>query len=79
MISKLIKDETGLTAIETGIIASTIGTVIAVVAWYFGGMFSSMFYTLGDCLAMGFDPSCYSVHENDFGSMGDDPSWWPHA
>jgi len=79
MFKTFINDETGLTAIETGIITSTIGTAIAVVSWYFGGMFSSMFFTLGDCLAMGFDPSCYSVHANDFGALGDDPAWWPHS
>jgi hypothetical protein len=42
-------------------------------------MFSSMFFTLGDCIALGFDPSCYSVHANDFGGRGDEPSWWPHS
>ena len=79
MIKNLIQDESGVTAIETGVIVSTIGTAIAVTAWFFGGMFASMFYSLGDCIAMGFDPSCYSVHANDFGGMGEDPAWWPHA
>jgi len=79
MFKNLIQDESGVTAIETGVITSTIGVAIAVVAWFFGGMFASMFYSLGDCIAMGFDPSCYSVHTNDFGGMGEDPAWWPHA
>lgn len=79
MFANFIKDESGLTAIETGVITSTIGTAIAVVAWFFGGMFSSMFYTLGDCIALGFDSSCYSIHANDFGGMNDNPSWWPHS
>ena len=79
MFANFIKEESGLTAIETGVITSTIGTAIAVTAWFFGGMFSSMFFTLGDCIALGFDSSCYSVHSNDFAGMGEDPAWWPHS
>lgn len=79
MFANFIKDEGGMTAIETGVIVSTLGAAIGVAAWYFGGMFSSMFYTLGDCIAAGFDPSCYSEHTNDFGGRGDEPAWWPHA
>ena len=79
MFVNFIKDESGLTAIETGVITSTVGAAVAVAAWFFGGMFSSMFYTLGDCIAAGFDPSCYSVHSNDFGGRGEEPAWWPHA
>ena len=79
MFINFINDDSGGTAMEYGVITATLGTAIAVTAWFFGGMFSSMFFTLGDCIAMGFDPSCYSVHTNDFASLGDDPSWWPHS
>ena len=73
-----INDDTGATAMEYGVITATLGLAMAVVSYYFGGMLSSMFFTLGDCIAAGFEPECYSVHTNDFPALGDDPSWWPH-
>ena len=79
MFKNFINDESGATAMEYGVITATLGTAIAVTAWFFGGMLSSMFFSMGDCIAMGFDPECYSVHANDFQGMGEEPAWWPHA
>jgi Flp pilus assembly pilin Flp len=79
MFINFINDESGATAMEYGVITATLGTAIAVTAWFFGGMLSSMFFSMGDCIAMGFDPECYSVHANDFQGMGEEPAWWPHA
>jgi Flp pilus assembly pilin Flp len=75
-----INDESGATAMEYGVITATLGAAIAVSAYYFGGMFSSMFFTLGDCIAAGFEPTCYSEHHNAFDSIanGGTPAWWPH-
>jgi len=76
-----IKDEEGATAMEYGVITATIGAAIAVCSYYFGDMFSSLFYNLGDCIAMGFDPECYSVHANQTAfnaDTGGSPSWFPH-
>ena len=78
MILKFLKDVDGLSAIENSIIISTVGAAIGVSAWFFGGMISSMLYSLGDCLALNFDPACYSIHLNDFEGFGENPSWWPH-
>ena len=36
------------------------------------------FISLADCLAMDFDPVCYSVHANKPVEGVDDPMWWPH-
>ena len=36
------------------------------------------FITLADCIALDFDPVCYSVHENQPVEGVDDPMWWPH-
>ena len=79
MFINFINDESGATAMEYGVITSTLGAAIAVTAWFFGGMLSSMFFSMGDCIAMGFDPECYSVHANDFPGLSEEPAWWPHA
>ena len=81
IMHRFYTDETGLSAIETGVITSTLGLCIAVFAYYFGEMFSSLFYTLGDCINMGFEPECYSIHNNHFDTpdLQGEPVWWPHS
>ena len=33
---------------------------------------------MADCIALDFDPVCYSVHGNRPVDDVDDPMWWPH-
>jgi len=76
--NSFMKDETGATAIEVGVIVSIVGAAIAVSAYLWGDLLSSMFFTLADCVGMGFDPECYSVHNNTTEFGGETPSWWAH-
>ena len=79
MFKNFINDESGATAIEYGIIVSTLGAAMAVVAWWWGSFFSWGFTTIADCLSVGFDPECYSASSNQgVPTLGDDPAWWPH-
>lgn len=71
-------DEEGSSAIEYGIIIVSFGFLAAVLSFFMGSLFSSMFYTIGDCIEMNFDPECYSVHENTTDIETDGPMWWPH-
>jgi len=80
MFKNFINDESGVTAIEYGIIVSTMGAAMAVVAWWWGSFFSWAFTTMADCIGAGFDPSCYSISSNQgVPTLGDDPAWWPHV
>ena len=79
MFKNFINDESGATAIEYGIIVSTMGAAMAVVAWWWGSFFAWAFTTMADCIGAGFDPSCYSASSNQgVPTLGDDPAWWPH-
>ena len=51
-------------------IVVALSVIIEVVSW---GLIS-----MSDCIAVNFDPACFSVHSNQPIDR-DDPMWWPHA
>ena len=52
------------------LIVVSLSIIIELVSWGF--------ITLADCIALDFEPVCYSVHENRPVEGVDDPMWWPH-
>ena len=64
--------------IEDLIIWTMLNITIVVAFSVFLEIMSWGFISLADCIALDFDPSCYSVHENKPVEGVDDPMWWPH-
>ena len=51
IINRFLKDESGVTAIEYGLIASLVGVAIILGATFLGGTLNSTFQMIGDTMA----------------------------
>lgn len=64
--------------IEDLIIWTCVNLAIVVSLSVFIEVLSWGFITMADCIALDFDPVCYSVHANRPVDDVDEPMWWPH-
>ena len=65
--------------IEKTLLLGLVGTAICAALFLFADVLSWGLTTMSDCMAMDFDPECYSVTENDSTGGSKGKMWWPHS